>query len=167
MEMRTIIILAAFLAIGSPAFCATPPVLFNKALQVSVGVTVTAKLRDTGEVRQPTGFIKQTIYVSNIGRVFVRQTISSIFQENVSDLPIASSASVVGHGMVVAVPLIRGKAAAKISFDSQFQSCTAVGTVSPGSITFKASDGKIYETTSAVRIGSASCTIQPGNPFAK
>jgi hypothetical protein len=165
--MRTTICLSAFLIIGSPAYCATPSVLFNKSIQVSVGVTVTAKEKASGDIRQPTGAIRQTIYISNAGRVFVRQTISSIFDQNVSDLPVASSAAVVGHEMVVAVPLIRGKAAARISFDPQFGSCTVLGTVSPGSITFKASDSKIYETTSAVTFGSSSCSIQSGNAFSK
>jgi hypothetical protein len=150
------------LTMVSPAYCATPSALLNKSIQVSVAVSVTAK-DPSGQVRHPTGAIKQTIYISSLGRVFVRQTITSYFASISSDLPVVSSAAVAGRRMLVVVPLIRGRASAIINFDSQYGTCTAQGAVGSASITFKGSDGVIYETISPVTFGSSNCSVRSGN----
>src|ERR1700730_4049423 len=157
----------AFLLAGvSPVLCATPSALFNKSVQVSVGANATAK-DPSGGVRQISGTIRQTIYISSLGRVFVRQTIDSFFAKNTSDLPIISSSAVAGRRMVIAVPLIRGSASAIINFDAQYAGCSAQGVIGTKSITLKGSDSVIYETISPVTFGTSSCSIQSGNALSQ
>jgi hypothetical protein len=112
--------------VASPAYSATPAALRSKTIQVSVGVQMTARDPDNHE-RNVTGAIKQTIYISSLGRLFIRQTLTSAFAANSSDLPVASSASIVGRTLVVPVSLIRGRASARISFDPQFSNCSVEG----------------------------------------
>jgi hypothetical protein len=151
-----------FLEVVSPAYSATPAALLNKSVQVSVRANATAK-DPSGGVRQIAGTIRQTIYISSLGRVFVRQTLDSFFAKNTSDLPIISSAAVAGRRMAIAVPLIRGRASAIIDFDPQYTSCSARGVVATKSITLRGSDSVIYETISPVTFGASSCSIQSGN----
>lgn len=147
------------------AAAATPPALVNKSIQISVPVNLSAKVKQTGEVRQVSGAIRQTIYVSSAGRAFVRQTSSSVLAVRSSDMPVASSASVSGRRMVVPVPLVNGRAAVTIYFDPQFSSCTAQGSASPGRMSFVGSTGTAYEAVTPPSFGSGSCTITQGNAF--
>jgi hypothetical protein len=64
--------------------------------------------------------------------------------------------------MVIAVPLIRGRASAIVNFDAQYASCSAQGVIGTKSITLKGSDSVIYETISPVAFGASSCSIQSG-----
>ena len=161
--MKQILFLLLML-VTTAAHSATPSVLRSKTIEASVGVNMTARGPDN-QLRQVSGAIKQTIYISSLGRIFTRQTLTSAFSANANDLPVASTASVVGRNMVVPVPLIRGRASARISFDSQFSNCSVQGSVGPGPIKFKGSDGKIYESVSPITFGSNSCSIQAGNAF--
>ena len=161
--MKYILFLPIILA-ASPAYSATPSALHGKTIQVSVGVNMSAKGPDN-RVRQVSGAIKQTIFISSRGRIFTRQTLTSAFSANSNDLPVASSASVVGRSMVVPVPLVRGRASARLSFDSQFSNCSVEASAGPGPIKFKGSDGKLYESVSPISFGSKSCSIQTGNAF--
>jgi hypothetical protein len=159
---NTISCLIAFLTNVSSAYCATPPSLLNKSIQASVAVSVTAK-DQVGGIQQLRGSLRQTIYISNLGRVFVRQTLSGVVFSSSSEFPVASSAAVIGRRMVIAIPLIRGRASAIINFDSQYGNCSAQGALGSKAITFKGGDGKIYETVSPVTFGSSTCSIQSGN----
>jgi hypothetical protein len=82
-------------------------------------------------------------------------------------MPVASSASISGHTMVLRVPLIRGSASARITFGPQFKNCSVAGTVRSAPIKFKGSDNRIYESVSPIILGTSTCSIQTGNVFGR
>jgi hypothetical protein len=151
---------------SSTAHSATPPQLFNTSVRASLNVSMTAR-DEAGQTRQVLGAIRQAIYISSRGRIFVRQTLTSAFSASSQDMPVASSASISGHTMVLRVPLIRGSASARITFGSQFTNCSVAGTVRSASIRFKGSDNRIYESVSPITLGTSTCSIQTGNVFGR
>jgi hypothetical protein len=151
---------------NSAAQCAAPSQLLNTSVRASVNVSMTAR-DETGQTRQVLGAIRQAVYISSRGRVFVRQTLTSAFSASSQDMPVASSASISGHTIILKVPLIRGNALAKITFGPQFKDCSVAGAVKSASIKFKGSDNKIYESISPITLGTSACSVQSGNVFGR
>jgi hypothetical protein len=158
----TLACLALLLTNISSAHCATPPSLLNKSIQVSFSTSGTAK-DQAGNNQQIQGGVRATIYVSSLGRVFVRGTAVGQRASREADFPIAPSAKIVGRRMMIPVRLIRGAASIVVNFDSQFENCSADVAVTSRPITFKDAIGRTLEMDSPPAFGSPTCSIRSGN----
>lgn len=173
--------LAALVLIGisSAALAAAPPQLRNKNVTVTVGLQIVQRAPD-GRMATPQLQAQYIIYVSNVGRAFVRasRSINNPYFSAARSQEVAPGQNpsrdsetremrFEGGKLVGSFAFISGAARAVIGFDSAYSSCNAsvvFGRAGGAPIKWRGMDGVQYEVQS-VGVTSQTCAVRDGNPF--
>jgi hypothetical protein len=163
--------------VGSPALAEVPAAALNKTITISFTATGTAK-RPDGTTTPFNTSVTRTVYISTVGRLFMRHTASNAklqatrggdFDPAAQSAGKGGSFNFQGNKLVGVLPYAGGARQISVTFDANFSSCTASvieGNAGSGSFKRKAPDGKVYEISNASTTG-VSCSIQSGNAFAQ
>jgi len=157
----------------SPVFAAAPAGLRNKTIHVSYTATTPVK-RPDGKERSGSSTVLRTIYVSSLGRAFVKRALigsakshQRSFRETAPE-DLSRSLRFEPSRLIMTVPAgANGAQQMIVNFDSSFQTCSVdVKTGSSGGArTWIGLNGQRYTATGPVLISNTRCSIENGNEF--
>ena len=158
---------------------AVPLALFNKTITLTWNIQMSVKSAGGGGVKTIIAQRERVVYISDKGRLFVRERrgggrgdLSHVEERapgnstNYTGNP--SSLRFEGNELVAITGQVNGANIMRASFDQRFSSCSMTwmaGKSPSGQTTWKGSDGATYEIVSATA-GAMSCSIKAGNAFA-
>ena len=160
---------------SSPVFAAAPAGLRNKTIHISYSIAVPRRGSD-GKESVGTSTITRTIYVSSLGRAFIkradfggRKGHARSFGEAAPEDP-GRTFQFEGSRMILTTSAgDNGAEQVTISFDSRFRTCSVTAKFgSSGSgrswVSFK---GERFTATGPTSISNATCSIEDGNGIAQ
>jgi hypothetical protein len=154
--------LSAAMAGGAPAQ------LYNKSIDVFWGENTSNKKVADGTVVNSSNRLELVVYVSSMGRPFVRFTSGNNYHSRTGEFGpevAGGHANFNGNTLVMAAQNKTGVARQiTVNFDANFSGCTAsvMSGKTGASPTWKGFDGQPYQVL-AVNVGSSSCSIKDGN----
>jgi hypothetical protein len=168
-KIRGVALLAAAGALMGGAAHAAPQGMLNKAVTVSMSVTIPARGSDGSSQANPRA-VTRTFYISSQGRVFARADRRVGGRSETTERgPGEGNMRISGNSMVGVIPFPSGASQLTVNFDPSFSSCTAqvvMGAERGKPIVYKGLDGKTYTQTGPAQVSGVSCSVRAGNPFA-
>jgi hypothetical protein len=165
------IILTVTAGLTHHAYAAAPQQLWNKSINISVGVHTPAVGTDGS--RSTARLIKQTYYVSSQGRIFNRvehfQMQGGTAREKSERSPGSKGISFAGNAIVATVALVSGAGQIRVTFDGAYRTCNVdviIGNVGSKPVTYVGFNGIKYTTTDKPVITNPTCAIAEGNALA-
>jgi hypothetical protein len=154
---------------ASPALAGNAPKQFyNKTITIVWVESIRERTPD-GRTLTPQTTQQRIIYISSLGRVFVRSKAQNRGAANQRDHAPenAKSGSISFHGSTMSGISMAGSLARQLqaSFDPSFSSCSANVTVGKSSETahWTSVDGKTELMVDEVKVGAVTCAIADGN----
>jgi len=164
------ILLCIFCLRSAGAAGAVPSQLFNKTINASYTVNVTARTPDGRVINAPKS-VKRTIYISSLGRIFSRRAGAYVRggSESIDKEPAEAALRYENGALIGGRSAISGAFQLTITFDPGFQNCNVnilAGRENGKPIKWKGLDGVTYESQGPMTISGQSCSINSGNAFA-